>query len=364
MTRRTLALLMALVALMSATLISTLPARASRAHTIEPAQIDPNSLALPASSLPAGAQVVHSAVSDNPDAQGTTTPADGDASVFGLAHGGPASYASEGRITGYRMDIHYSVSGVAVRTAYLASIYPSAAQALTAYNDVTGTLALIHIIGAQPLPDTCTFGDKCDAEYFTSPLDTTRLAASVVLVRGPIVIETASDAPAAQITAVNEITWESEIYALMHNADQQVQSILANNPPPPPGSTATPTATTAPATNTPTATSVPATETPTATATSVPLFVTVSIAHKRVKTGKKQSITVTTLPDASVNIGLQFATGKKKHHAGTAASDGTFVWRFKQPGGVVKGKNHTAHITVTVSLDGATHKASKKYLIP
>lgn len=353
MTRRASVLVTIATVVVSAVLVSALPVRAARFHAISPAQIDPNTLQLPASALPPGAQVVHSAVSTNDDAQGTTTPADGDSSVFGLAHGGPASYASEGRITGYRMDIHYQVNGVDVRTGYLASNYPSAAQAQTAYSDVTGPLALIHIIGGKPLPDACQAGEKCDAEYFLSPLDTTREAISTVAIRGSIVIETASDAPATQFNAI-ETAWEHQIYSILAAADALAQSAQSGSESTPPADTPT----TAP-TVTPSPTSIPPTSTPTQTA----LFVRVKLGHTTVKSGIRQTITVTTLPGAHVTIKVRFPRGKGTSHSGVASKSGKLSWHFTQRGGATKGSNHTASVHVTVSLGGETHKTTKKYKI-
>ncbi len=125
-------------------------------------------------------------------------------------------------------------------------------------------------------------------------------------------------------------------------------------PPPPSNATATPTAT-ATATATPTAT---------ATSTPIPLFVQLKLAHKSVKVGSKQKVTVTTVPNATVRIVIFFPNRHKRTHNGTADSGGAFTWTYKQRSGRTTSKSHTAKVRATV-LDnsGASKQTSKKYAI-
>lgn len=244
MKRRTVVLIAAICALLSAALFSALPARASHPHAVDPAQIDPTTLQLPTSALPPNARLDHSAVSDNADAYGVTTPADGFKSQLTLIH--QKSYAQLGRITGYRMDFSYQISGVPAGTEYLASIYPSADLAQAAMNDATGPGSLITIIGT-PLP-ACTVGDACVA--YSGPVPGSANTAVLAVFRdGPIVVETATQVPGAQFTGLAS-TLESALYALLKAADIQVRAALNGTPPPPPTTdtptpspTATPTAT-------------------------------------------------------------------------------------------------------------------------
>jgi hypothetical protein len=108
----------------------------------------------------------------------------------------------------------------------------------------------------------------------------------------------------------------------------------------------------------PTATSIPPTATPTATATStptrtpVPLFVTVKLGHKTVKAGAKQTVRVTTLAGAGVSVAVTFPDGSKKHHTGTAAGDGAYVWTYTQPASRKPVSKRTVKVVVTVT-DGS-----------
>lgn len=115
----------------------------------------------------------------------------------------------------------------------------------------------------------------------------------------------------------------------------------------------------------PSPTPVPATATPTSiptplpTATSVPLTVRVRLAHRSVKAGQQQTITVTTQAGALVDIAVTFPSGRKLRHSATAGPAGTLRWRFKEPGGIAKGRNHTVNVQVTVS-DSSGQTASAR----
>jgi len=298
----------------------------------------------------------HGGVSDNPDADGKTTPADGYKANLRIVHQqdyGPESNGTAtnlGRLTGYRTDLQYPVQGTGIGTEYLASIFPSAAMAQAAMADATISPALITIIG-QPLPQPCTAGDQCKAFSGPNP-GTTNNAVYAVFTRGPVMIETASQVPAAQFTQL-EPAMQQTLYSLLGAADQVVQAALNGSPPPPPGS----------ATSTPTATATTA-PTATATATEIPLTVSVKVAHSTIAAGKKQTITVTTAPDADVKIVAKFPNGSKKTFTSTADASGTAKWSFTQPSGRTKGSNHTVQVTVTVTRGSEpSQSASKKYKI-
>lgn len=334
MTRRTVALVVAIAVLLAGTLYSALPARASHSHTTDPSQINPTLLALPLSSLPpyntvcmqatlnssgaitaatftasnvsgqicgsvldfllpapasgstpaspgqiiiggqkyviavgatlTNADIVdsldHAGVSDNNDANGTTTPPDGFKSQLRILHQTP--YDQLGRITGYRMDFHYSVSGSPAGTEYLASIFPTAAKAQAAMQDAIGPGSLISIIGA-PLTHQCHVGDMCAAFSGPNP-GTSNKAVVAIFTDGPVMVETATQVPAATFDAL-EPSLETTLYGFLAAADVQVK--IALNTPPGPPSNATNTATPVPPT--PTNTVAP-TNTATATATTPP----------------------------------------------------------------------------------------------
>jgi hypothetical protein len=431
MTRRSLALVAAMAALLAGAFVSSLPARASHARALDPAQIDPNALRLQASQLPqptdvclfepggsiSGAHVApqqasnpgaiacgqitgyapavaatsttpaqngfidiagqhfvipvgatidglgtvthvdHAGVSDNSDADGYTTPADGYKAQLRIVHQndyGPEQGKSNlGRMTGYRMDLQYPVQGTGIGTEYLASIFPSAAMAKVAMDDATVSPALITIIGA-PLPQACTAGDQCKAFSGPNP-GTTNKAVFAVFTRGPIMIETASQVPQAQFDQLLP-TMETTLFSLLNAADQTAQAAMIPGPPTntPGGATSTPTATPTPR---PTATPVP-------TATPIPLTVSVTVGHGTVAAGKKQSIDVSTAPSADVTIVAKFPDGTKKTKTGTADATGSFSWSFKQPSGKTKGTNHTVKVKVTVTRGSEpSQSASKQYKI-
>ncbi len=268
MTRRTIALIAAIIGLVSAVLLAALPANAFRSHAVDPATINPAQLKLPDPALPAGTGIDHSAVSDNPDADASTTPPDKFASQLRILHQTPygnetPGQAGLGRITGYRMDFHYTISGAAAGTEYLASIFPSATKAQAAMNDAIGPGSLLAIIGS-PLAHQCTVGDVCKA--YSGPVPgSTNQAVVAIFTDGPILVETATQVAADRFDAL-EPTLESTLFSLLAAADAQVKAVLNGKG----GDTNTPTptltATNAPmptATATATDTPVPPTATPT-----------------------------------------------------------------------------------------------------
>ena len=289
MTRRTIALAAAIIALVSAVLLAALPANASRSHAVDPATINPAQLKLPDSALPAGTGIDHSAVSDNPDADDITTPPDKFPSQLRILH--QTQYGNEtpgkpslGRLTGYRMDFHFAISGAAAGTEYLASIFPSAAKAQAAMADAIGPGTLIAIIGS-PLAHQCTVGDMCKAYSGPVPdiIYVTALTASKALVAiftdGPILVETATQVPIDRFDAL-EPAVESFEFSLLAAADIQVKAVLNGKG----GDTDTPTPTLT-ATNTPTPTA-------TATSTDTPVPPTVTPTKQPVVLHCKKGYTI------------------------------------------------------------------------
>jgi hypothetical protein len=271
MTRRVWVLAVIVAALIGSVLISVLPARASHPRDIAPSAIDPAWLALPASALPAGAVVDHSAVSDNADANGTTTPPDGHKSQLRQIH--QKGYDQLGRLTGYRLDFRFTLQGTPAGTEYLASIYPDANTAKAAMDDAVTFPALIVLIGT-PLPTPCTVGDECKAYSGSVPGGVNGVPYTAVLAiyrRGPIVVETATQVPTASFNALESVL-ATTLFGFLSAADIQVQIALSGGP------------TKAP-TNTPT--TEPATATPTATATATNTAVPTDTPTKTKPAAKK-----------------------------------------------------------------------------
>jgi len=245
MTRQALALLAAAAALVAAVFFAAPPAGASH-----PSTVDAGQLALPQSSLPQGTVIDHTGVSDNADA---------DQSQIHFVHG-PKRYEDLSRVSGYRMDFHYAIQGNGIGTEYLASIFGTADEAKSAMDDAIGPLSLIGIIGT-PLPHQCTAGESCKAYSGSNPLAPASAPQRVIFAvytRGPILIETAVQAPAASFDAI-EPDLETALYALLAAADTQVEKALGGNESPTAAPTTAPTAvptdtppTVAPAPKTPT----------------------------------------------------------------------------------------------------------------
>jgi hypothetical protein len=260
--RRTTILVSLLAVILSAVAVSAWPAGASPVRALDPSQIDPTQLALPQSALPAGVKINHSAVSDNHDADGDTTPPDGFKAQLRIAH--QNLYEVLGRITGYRMDFDYTVQGASVGTEYLASIFHSADEAKKAMNDAIGPGTLVTIIGT-PLPTQCTAGDACSAYSGPNP-GTPNKVVFAIFTEGPILVETASQVPAAQFDAL-EPAMATALFALLQAADTQAKAALNGSAPPSTSPPATIAPTTASTVAPPPATAPPA---PTATPTPKP----------------------------------------------------------------------------------------------
>jgi hypothetical protein len=115
------------------------------------------------------------------------------------------------------------------------------------------------------------------------------------------------------------------------------------------------------ATPTPGATS---TATPTPSPTPVSLYIRAKLAHKALKAGRKQTISVQTLPGAAVSITVTYPNRKKVHHKGKADAKGLLSWVYKQPAGVTRGSNHLVHIVLTASQGtGTVAETTRTYRI-
>ena len=91
---------------------------------------------------------------------------------------------------------------------------------------------------------------------------------------------------------------------------------------------------------------------------------TVHLGHKSVASGKKQTVSATTLANATVTVVVTFPDGAKIHRTGAADAAGLYAWSFKQPAGHTRAAKRTVGVLVT-----ATHgsdvsvKASASYTI-
>ncbi len=254
MSRRTLVPVLMALSLLGGSALSARTAGASPSGPIAPSAIDPAGLAIPMSLLPAGTTIYHGAVSDNPDADAKTVPPDGHQSLMTTLH--LTQYGSEdtsrpnlSRLTGYRMDFTYAISGATVGTEYLASIFPSTALAQTALVDATGPRSLIALLG-KPLPQMCSVGDVCKGFYAPNPLLAGQEAVVALYQDGPILIETVTSAPAAGFDTL-EPTLQATLNGFLLATDTRVKAVLAggqatDTPTPVPTSTSIPTATVVP----------------------------------------------------------------------------------------------------------------------
>lgn len=328
MTRRTLVLAALLAGLIGAAMTSTGPAGASHTQDLAPASIDPHLLRIPDAKLPAGAHIDYEGVSDNADADGRTIPPGNCPS-----NGGPCQaqlhqvhqqfYELEGRVTGYRMDMSYSVNGTLVGTEYLGSIYGSTAQVTAAMNGVTNQNSiLISIFGAKPLPDACRAGDECKAYYGPNPLAPSKEAVFGLFRRGQILVETGSQVPKDQFAAL-EPQLETTLYAMLDAADTQAQTALGMKQPT--ASSTTPTAVPTTTTSQPTAVPTQPTETPTPSFSFTGLA-TLNGSGKKVSTtkaGKQIKIKETwTVRNAQGTIPIAIRTNFQRQNRGKWAQLG------------------------------------------
>jgi hypothetical protein len=80
------------------------------------------------------------------------------------------------------------------------------------------------------------------------------------------------------------------------------------------------------------------------------LFLNLQLAQKKVKAGKRQTVTVGTVPNTTaVEIMVRFPKGKSVSYGATSDASGSVVWSFKQPRGETKGSKREATVTVTVA---------------
>lgn len=147
------------------------------------------------------------------------------------------------------MDFRYTLGGAPAGTEYLVSVFPTADKARAAMADAIGPGSLIQIIG-MPLPRQCTVGDACAA--YSGPVPGRPLKAVVAIYTdGPILVETATQVPAASFDTL-EPQLESVLFGFLATSDALIKAVLGGQT----SSSATPTAT-ATATATPTATPSP-----------------------------------------------------------------------------------------------------------
>jgi len=203
-------------------------------------------------------KVDHIGVSNNADANGTVIPPDGFKTQIRIVHS--EGYDALGRLdNGWREDLSYLLAGVPAGTEYLVSVFPDAAHAQAAMDDATTKPFNVLSIIAKPLPgpEQCSSGTSCKGYFGIVPgSNPAEEAIFTLFVRGPVLVETATQVPADKYDSVkNDV--ESSLYSMLIAADGAIQA--AFNPAPP---TNTPTPTTAPtsaatATNTPTPTDTP-----------------------------------------------------------------------------------------------------------
>lgn len=244
MMRRTFIPILASIALVAGVIFSAHPAGATRAHDVDPATIDPTVLALPQSVLPAGAVIDSSTVSSNTDA---------DTSVTHQLH--TQLFETWHRITGYRMDFHYTVQGISIPQAgFLTSIFPTAADAQAALANATDKYSIIALLG-NPLPDPCPV-DGCKGFYGPNPQDATQTGLVAIYTVGPILVEAATEVPATTFAQVKPVM-EARVYAVASAEDVRVKAALSSGPSPTAAAATATTAPTAVPTDTPLSTPTP-----------------------------------------------------------------------------------------------------------
>ena len=233
-----------------------------------------------------------------------------------------------------------------VEAVYLGTYYADTSSAADAYSDVLSN-------PAQTNPVTCSYGTRCVTYAVNlSHNGVTYSGLARILQYGNAVAEIRADIPDAAAGQISTDTFTANLNGVSQAFVQAINSLA---PPSTPTSTSTPIPPTATPTSTPTATP---------TSTPVTLFLTVKVGHKAVRAGTKQSISVTTLPGATVSVVVTFPDGVKKRQSGTADQSGAYTWSFKQPGGHSTASRHTAKVVVTVSYGTATPmKSTKSYTI-
>lgn len=296
-------------------------------------------LELPASAFPPGSYLYE---------EHEETASQADDSRFSSLH--VSTYANLGMQGGWFQYYTSQIPDGLFDVAYLGSFYTSSSDASRAFNDVRTNPVFAN-------GTACSYGDQCYQDYIgTIFSDGEYRGVLQVIQSSNALMEVMSLVPAADLSSR-----QSEILANIDRASAAFIQVVT-----PPAATAAPTATHVPSTSTPTSTTTPqpsvtntpiptATATPTATSTStpIPLFVTVHLAHKSLGSGKKQTVSVTTLSNASVTVVVTFPDGAKMHHTGTADAAGHYMWSFTQPSGHTRASKHTATIVVTVT-DGSS----------
>lgn len=307
-------------------------------------------LQLPASAFPPGSYLYEAH---------EETASQADDSRFSSLH--QSTYTALGMQGGWFQYYTTQISDGLFDVPYLGSYYPSSNDAGTAFNDVRNNPIFAN--GAA-----CTYGDQCYQDYIGTVFpDGEYRGVLQVIQSSNALMEVMSFVPAADLPSR-----QNEILANVDRVSAAFVQATALSAPTP-----TPTATRVPSTNTPTSTATTqptATYTPTSTATAtatatptstpIPLFATVQLGHKSVTSGKKQTVSVSTLASAAVTVVVTFPDGVKMRHTGAADAAGLYTWSFKQPAGHSKGTNRTARVLVTVTHGSdAPVKAGASYTI-
>ncbi|HEY8686650.1 MAG TPA: hypothetical protein VIO57_13680 [Chloroflexota bacterium] len=231
-----------------------------------------------------------------------------------------------------------------LEVGYLGTYYMDTAAASNAYADIGVNSTLSN-------PAACSFGTRCTTYKVALVYNgVTYIGMVRVIQQGNALAEIRTDT--AQFTAdnVQAITYVTNLDLASQAFVSLVGGSQATDTP-----LSTPTSTPAPPTLTPTSVPPTSTPTPTATATStptqtpIPLFVHVSLKHKTVKIGTKQTVAVTTLAGAHVSVTVAFPDGSKKHHSGTADAAGTHTWTYSQPAPHKAVSKRTVKVAVTVT---------------
>ncbi len=307
-------------------------------------------LELPASAFPPGSYLYE---------EHEDTASQADNSRFSSLH--VSTYADLGMQGGWFQYYTTQISDGLFDLAYLGSFYSSNDAAKRAFDDVRNNPTFAN-------GTACNFGEQCYQDYIGAVFSDGEYRGVLQVIQSSnALMEVMSLVPAADLPSR-----QTEILANVNRVSAAfVQDIAAAAP------TAVPTATRAPSTSTPTSTATPqpaathtpvptATATPTSTpaSTPIPLFVSVHLAHRSVASGKKQTISVTTLSNAGVTVVVTFPDGTKVHRTGTADAGGHYAWSFKQPAGHTRAAKRTAGVLVTATNgSAASARANASYTI-
>jgi hypothetical protein len=326
------------------------PEMVSRQTSVSGSILLPLQLELPASAFPPGSYLYE---------EHEETASQADDSRFGSLH--VSTYANLGMQGGWFQYYTTQIPDGLFDVAYLGTYYPSSSDASRAFNDVRTNPVFAN-------GTACAYGDQCYQDYIVAVFSDGEYRGMLQVVQSSnALMEVISLVPAADLSSR-----QSEILANVNRVSAAFVQVAT-----PPALTAVPTATRVPstiaptstATSPPTATSTSpptatATATSTPTSTPIPLFVTVHLAHKSVGSGKKQTVSATTLASAAVIVVVTFPDGAKMRHTGAADADGRYAWSFKQPAGHTKAAKRTAGVLVTAThgSDGPV-RANASYTI-